>query len=211
MLAEDDPISASLPPIDSPPQSKLSQDSSEHAPALHPDNDPASSTLVKEQCYTFLTTRLQLPRVIALLLTGNMVPDSFSQRVVLGQIVAPSGAHIKLAKFMILTYLLTYLLRLYVREDDTLEVDDEWRKDEFMAYYFLPTLLDIASFFTIGRLHLRRGVDSFNFAFPCALGACFMSWLGLIPALNTSFTKDSIEGWGEEVRAGRGRAGAKRQ
>ena len=30
---------------------------------------------------------------------------------------------------MILTYLLTYLLRLYVREDDTLEVDDEWRKD----------------------------------------------------------------------------------
>ena len=67
--------------------------------------------------------------------------------------------------------------------------------DEFMAYFFLPSLLDVMSYFTVGRLFVRQGTDNFMFAFPCALGAFFMSWLGLIPALNTSLERDSIEGW----------------
>ena len=55
-------------------------------------------------------------------------------------------------------------------------------------------------FFVIGRLQFRRGCDCLYMLLPTALGACFMSWLGYIPALNTSFTKDSIENqWTEET------------
>ena len=60
-------------------------------------------------------------------------------------------------------------------------------------FYFLPCLFDTLAYFTLGRLAYRRGVDNFAFIAPCITGACFMSWLGYIPALHVSFTADSID------------------
>ncbi|GMI29593.1 hypothetical protein TrCOL_g1099 [Triparma columacea] len=200
-LPDTHPITSTISPPEPPKQLPSSREVSTKrvspdppsATQLHPDNDPASSRIVKNNANNFLRTRLRFPSFLARFFTCNITPDEPWEWISTNLQV--SQVHVKALKFMILTYGLIWIIRQYVKEDKAMEIDDEWRHDEFMAYFFLPSLLDVMSFFTIGRLFIRQGTDNFMFAFPCTLGAFFMSWLGLIPALNTSFKKDSIEGW----------------
>jgi hypothetical protein len=148
------------------------------ATQLHPDHDPASSRIVKTNANNFLRTRLRFPSFLARFFTCNITPDEPWEWISTNLQV--SQVHVKVLKFMILTYGLIWIIRQYVKEDKAMEIDDEWRHDEFMAFFFFPSLLDVISFFTVGRLFIRQGTDNFMFAFPCTLGAFFMSWLGLM-------------------------------
>jgi hypothetical protein len=90
--------------------------------------DPASSRVEKIRIHTFLTTRLRFPSLLARFFSGNIISDEPWKWV--STHLQVSQAHVKLFKFMLLTYILIFIIRQYVREDKAMEIDDEWRHGE---------------------------------------------------------------------------------
>ena len=138
---------------------------------------------MKEKQRQLLARFLPLPT--ATFISGNLLPDEiFPHAKMLSQRITPSVEVVRGLKFFVLTFTLIWFCRAYVREAH-FEMDEEIDLDDFKEYYFLPCLCDTMVFFVIGRLHNRRGCDCFYMLIPTAIGACFMSWIGMIPALNT--------------------------
>jgi len=161
--------------------------------SLHPDDDESLLEVMKGQQRDFLNKRLKFPLPLARFVTGNLLPDEILPDFrLLGQSIFPTKEVMRGVKFYVVTFALIYGIRNYVRESK-MEIDEDLTVANFKEFYFLPCLCDTLVYFVLGRLYKRRGCDCFNLFLPMVLGACFMSWLSYIPALNTSFKASSIQ------------------
>ncbi|GMI05143.1 hypothetical protein TrLO_g2265 [Triparma laevis f. longispina] len=181
------------PVVPTSPGGPSSSNASSKPSSVHPDDDESLVEVLKTEQQTFFQTRLKFPLPLALFFSSNLLPDSLPNFKLCNQTIFPSKQVVRGVKFYVMTFTLIYALRYYVKSQKDLEVDKDLNLSNFKEFYFLPCLQDTLVYFLLGRLYKRRGCDCLNIFLPMVLGACFMSWLGYIPALNTSFTKSSIE------------------
>lgn len=86
-----------------------------------------------------------------------------------------SSSSIKLFKFFVVTICFIVTTYHIVRWCD-FEHDEEYSMSDFILYDFNLVTLDIISFFVVGRLFERNGVDVVHpFLFPMAMGCLFPS------------------------------------
>eukprot|EP00568_Trieres_chinensis_P012996 CAMPEP_0183299496 /NCGR_PEP_ID=MMETSP0160_2-20130417/6216_1 /TAXON_ID=2839 ORGANISM="Odontella Sinensis, Strain Grunow 1884" /NCGR_SAMPLE_ID=MMETSP0160_2 /ASSEMBLY_ACC=CAM_ASM_000250 /LENGTH=399 /DNA_ID=CAMNT_0025461751 /DNA_START=23 /DNA_END=1222 /DNA_ORIENTATION=+ len=69
------------------------------------------------------------------------------------------------------------------------EYDDDYELTDFLLYDLNYVLLDILSFYLVGRLYKRRGMDClFPFLVPMACGVIYPSWTTTLSFLHHSFS-----------------------
>jgi len=106
--------------------------------------------------------------------TGDGFLNHSHTKTKTSQVKIGNPAHVRLAKFCLISYFNLLLLHAYVRYKEY-EHDKTFTLYAFHTYDLHPTALDTLVFFFIGRMHLRAGIDTLNFQIPVMLGGWFFS------------------------------------